>query len=127
TNIPPVKLDSPPGPSVNGRDGTHGLWNFLGAQGFPVITVPAGFTTQVYDLVRTADAPARPKSGYTNANQGSDETELVGPTPAVLPVGMDILGAPFSEPTLIRVAAAYEAATHQRRPPPDFGPVAGEP
>jgi Asp-tRNA(Asn)/Glu-tRNA(Gln) amidotransferase A subunit family amidase len=28
---------------------------------------------------------------------------------------MDILGRPFSEPTLIRIAAAYEAATHKRK------------
>jgi Asp-tRNA(Asn)/Glu-tRNA(Gln) amidotransferase A subunit family amidase len=127
TNIPPVKLDAPPGPNVNGRDGTHGLWNPLGANGFPVITVPAGFTTEVYDLVRTAEAPARPRTGYTQANQGSQQTRLVGPTPAVLPVGMDILGRPFDEPTLIRIAAAFEAATRARRPPADFGPLAGEP
>jgi amidase len=127
TNLPPVRLDAPPGPTVNGRNGTHGLWNFLGAQGFPVITVPAGFTTEVYDLVRAPDAPARPASGYVEQGQGDARTQLVGPTPAVLPVGMDILGVPFSEPTLIRIAAAYEAATHHRRPPADFGPLPGEP
>ncbi|MSR36419.1 MAG: amidase [Gemmatimonadetes bacterium] len=127
TNLPPVKLDAPPGPTVNGRNGTHGLWNFLGAHGFPVITVPAGFTTEVYDLVRTQDAPARPASGYVEGNQGDTHTRLVGPISAVLPVGMDILGVPFSEPMLIRIAAAYEAATRHRRAPSDFGPVAGEP
>jgi amidase len=127
TNLPPVKLDAPPGPTVNGRNGTHGLWNFLGAQGFPVITVPAGFTTEVYDLVRTADAPARPSTGYVEQGQADTHTRLVGPVPAVLPVGMDILGVPFSEPTLIRIAAAYEAATRHRRAPSDFGPLAGEP
>jgi Asp-tRNA(Asn)/Glu-tRNA(Gln) amidotransferase A subunit family amidase len=127
TNLPPVKLDAPPGPTVNGRNGTHGLWNLLGAQGFPVITVPAGFTTEVYDLVRTATAPPRPAAGYREGNQGDRDTELVGPTRVVLPVGMDILGAPFAEPTLIRIAAAFEAATRHRRPPPDFGPLPGEP
>ena len=40
---------------------------------------------------------------------------------------MDVLGRPFSEPTLIRIAAAYESATHQRKPPEDFGPLPGEP
>lgn len=127
TNLPPVKLDAPPGPTVNGRNGTHGLWNFLGAQGFPVITVPAGFTTEVYDRVRTPDALPRPATGYVNEGEEAARTRLVGPVPAVLPVGMDILGRPFDEPTLIRIAAAYEAATRHRRPPPDFGPVAGEP
>jgi hypothetical protein len=28
---------------------------------------------------------------------------------------------------LIRIAAAYEAATKHRKPPKDFGPLAGEP
>ena len=43
--------------------------------------------------------------------------------PAALPVGIDFLGLPFSEPTLLRIGAAYEAATHHRMPPPDFGPL----
>ncbi len=34
---------------------------------------------------------------------------------------------PFDEPTLFLIASAYEAATKHRRPPPDFGPVPGEP
>ena len=42
---------------------------------------------------------------------------------AKLPVGIDFLGLPFSEPTLLRIGAAYEAATHHRTPPPDFGPL----
>jgi hypothetical protein len=32
-------------------------------------------------------------------------------------------GRPFGEPTLFRIASAYESATHHRMPPPDFGPV----
>ena len=52
-----------------------------------------------------------------------EPTILVGPTPAVLPVGMDISGRPFSEPTLIAIAGAYQDFTHHRRPPPDFGPL----
>ncbi len=34
-----------------------------------------------------------------------------------LPVGLSFLGAAWSEPTLIRLAYAYEQATQQRRPP----------
>ena len=41
-------------PSVNGRGGS---WSMLGQQGFPAITVPAGFTTEVYDRVRDPGAP----------------------------------------------------------------------
>jgi aspartyl-tRNA(Asn)/glutamyl-tRNA(Gln) amidotransferase subunit A len=36
-----------------------------------------------------------------------------------LPIGMQIIGKPFSEETLLRIAFAYEQATdwHKRRPP----------
>ena len=34
-----------------------------------------------------------------------------------LPVGISFFGRPWSEPTLLRVAYAYEQATHHRRPP----------
>jgi Asp-tRNA(Asn)/Glu-tRNA(Gln) amidotransferase A subunit family amidase len=45
----------------------------------------------------------------------------LGPVAAQLPVGVDFIGRPFGEPMLLRMAAAYEAATRHRRPPPDFG------
>jgi Asp-tRNA(Asn)/Glu-tRNA(Gln) amidotransferase A subunit family amidase len=128
SNIPPAKLGAPAEPPVNGRTG---VWSFLGQQGFPVITVPAGFTTVVYDRIHDPKSPppppgwARPGGGGGAPTGGYKEpTVLVGPTPAKLPVGMDIVGRPFSEPTLLKIAAAYERATHHRTPPPDFGPLA---
>jgi amidase len=133
SNLPPTKLGSPQGPPINGRNG-GGVWSFLGAQGFPVITVPAGFTTEVYDLIRDPTAPQTPASAWTNAGggggggplEGDDRTRLIGPVAAQLPVGLDIVGRPFDEPLIIRIAGAYEAATKHRRPPPAFGPLKGE-
>ena len=84
------------------NDRSSGLWTYINSRGFPAMTVPAGFTTQVYD---------RGASG-----------QLLPPIPAALPVGIDFLGLPFGEPTLFEIAAAYEAATQHRKPPPDFGP-----
>ncbi|MGE3510493.1 MAG: amidase [Vicinamibacterales bacterium] len=40
-----------------------------------------------------------------------------GFTPQGLPVGITFFGRPYSEPTLIRMAYAYEQATKHRRPP----------
>ena len=108
-NLPPTKLGAPGEPAVNGRST---LWTFLGTQGFSAITVPCGFTTHVYDRARDPDAPP-----------GSNATVLVGPLPAKLPVGVDFLGPPYSEPTLLKIAAAYERATKHRLPPPAFGPL----
>ena len=106
-NIPPPLLGAPTEPNRNGR--SHLAWTLLGQQGFPAMTVPAGFTTHVYD--RVPDAAAEGGS------------RLVGPVPAVLPVGVDFLGRPFDEATLFRVASAYEAATRHRVPPRAFGPL----
>jgi Asp-tRNA(Asn)/Glu-tRNA(Gln) amidotransferase A subunit family amidase len=43
---------------------------------------------------------------------------------APIPLGIMFWGRPFSEPTLLKIASACEAATKHRVPPPDFGPVA---
>lgn len=127
SNLPPTKLGAPQGPPINGRNG-GGVWSFLGAQGFPVITVPAGFTTEVYDLIRDPNAPLTPESAWPRGGgggnerlPGDDRTRLVGPIKAKLPVGMDIVGRPFDEPLLIKIASAYEAATKHRKPPEAFG------
>ena len=40
-----------------------------------------------------------------------------------LPAGLQLLGRPFAESTLFRLAYAYEQATHHRRPPPTTPPL----
>jgi amidase len=47
-------------------------------------------------------------------------TVPMGFTHGSLPAGLTFLGPLFSEPTLIRLAYAYEQATRHRRPPPGF-------
>jgi Asp-tRNA(Asn)/Glu-tRNA(Gln) amidotransferase A subunit family amidase len=135
-NLPPTKLGSPNGPPPNAR---AGVWTFLGAQGFPVISVPAGFTTEVYEWIRDPKAPEIPEAEFTRGGGGgggggaADRTEadrrirLVGPVKAKLPVGVDFVGRPFDEPLLLKIASAYEASTKHRVPPPEFGPLKGEP
>lgn len=45
-----------------------------------------------------------------------------GATAAGLPVGIDLLARAWAEPTLIRLAAGYEATVDPRVPPPSPGP-----
>jgi len=99
-NIPPGILTSPPEPTVNDR----GLnWTTISSRGFPAMTVPAGYTTVVYD--RDLDG------------------QLLPAKPAVLPVGVDFLALPFNEATVFAIASAFESATHHRMQPPEFGPL----
>jgi amidase len=109
STVPPRKLTAPREPNVNGRSPIG--WSLIGQQGFPAITVPAGFTTEILDRVR-------------DANGG---THLADPLKANLPVGVDFIARPFDEAMLFRIASAFERATRHRKPPPDFGPVPGEP
>jgi Asp-tRNA(Asn)/Glu-tRNA(Gln) amidotransferase A subunit family amidase len=100
-NIPPAILTAPQEPTINDR--SSGLWTYINSRGFPALTVPAGFTTVVYD-------------------RATDGT-LLPPIPASLPVGIDFLGLPFSEAKLFEIGAAYEAATRHRVQPAGFGPL----
>jgi Asp-tRNA(Asn)/Glu-tRNA(Gln) amidotransferase A subunit family amidase len=43
-----------------------------------------------------------------------------------MPFAMQFLGRPFSEPTLIKVASGFEAATQHRKPAPLTPPLSGE-
>ncbi|MDI3340282.1 MAG: amidase family protein [Sphaerobacter sp.] len=44
-----------------------------------------------------------------------------------IPVGIELVGSPFAEPTLLRLAYAFERATGHRRPPATTPPLPGEP
>jgi Asp-tRNA(Asn)/Glu-tRNA(Gln) amidotransferase A subunit family amidase len=109
STVPPRKLTAPREPNANGRSPIG--WSLIGQQGVPAITVPAGFTTEIWDRER----------------DGNGGTRLVGPIKANMPVGVDFIARPFDEAMLLRIASAFEAATRHRKPPPDFGPVPGEP
>jgi amidase len=104
-SVPPAILTRPGEPNANGRG--NGVWTAINSRGFPAMTVPAGFTTVVYD---------RDPDGV-----------LLPPIPAKLPVGIDFLGLPFSEAVLFEIGAAYESVSKHREPPPGFGPPGAAP
>jgi amidase len=77
--------------------------------------------------------------GDLNTPHGNNSNRISPPTgfPAMtvpmgfvrgtLPAGLQILGRPWSEPTLIKIGYAYEQATRHRRPPASAPPLASAP
>jgi len=115
TTLPPYKLGGPDEPMVDFRDTTSCCQRFTALMGAPEMEVPAGYIRTVYEptFVLSAD-----KRTYDSAT-GAVATQL----PKPMPISMMLWGAPGAESELIKVASAYEAATHHRTPPPDFPPL----
>lgn len=88
----------------------------------------SGVDTFVYPTLRRKPAPIGEPQGGSNC-QLSATTGLpalsmpAGFTKDGLPVGMDLLGGPWSEPTLLKVAYAYERLAAPRRPPRTTPPL----
>ena len=112
---PPYKLGGPGEPPVNNRGSNSCCEGFTAMLGGPELDVPAGFTQTVYEprYQLTADGKAY------EAVTGEVESKMQYP----MPISLMIWGGPGNEPALIRIASAYEAATHHRKPPPAFGPL----
>jgi amidase len=109
---PPYKLGGAGEPEVNNRGTNSCCQAFTALIGGPEIDVPAGYTEVVYNpqYKLTPD-----KTRYI-AVTGTVKEKLEHP----MPISMMVWGAPATEPALIKIASAFEAATHHRKPPPDF-------
>lgn len=97
-----------------------GTFGYGAALGIPEVFVPAGYATSTYDGV------------FKLSEDGKKYEAVEGTTPTTLPgIGLPYNIAFWAEPgqesNLIRIGAAYEAATHHFKAPPGFGPVKGEP
>jgi Asp-tRNA(Asn)/Glu-tRNA(Gln) amidotransferase A subunit family amidase len=105
------------GPNV-GPTSLDGITPLLGV---PRVVVPAGYNRVIYEP-RFALSPDR--TNYISVlPEGTPESQLPHP----MPIAITFFAAQGDEPTLLKAASAYEAATKHRVPPPAFGPVAGEP
>jgi amidase len=79
---------------------------------------------------RKANLIGEPQLGADNCQLGANSglPSIVVPagfTADGVPVGIELLGRPWSEPKLIKIAYAYEQATNHHRPPastPPLGP-----
>ena len=94
-----------------------------------------GLDALIYPHKLHGPLPIGPKDDEVRAykpNQMSPLTGLpafivpMGFTPAGLPVGLEILGRPWSEPTLIKLASGFEAVTNNRRVPESTPALPGE-
>src|SRR5262245_63190495 len=61
-NIPAYVLGAPMEPPLAGR--TNSVWGLLGQHGIPTLSVPAGFTTRVFDRVREDRKSTRLNSSH---------------------------------------------------------------
>lgn len=82
----------------------------------PRIVVPAGVTDVVYEPQYALNAD---HTNYISVlAPGTPKTTLPHP----LPISITFFAGQGDEPELIKIGTAYEAATHHRFAPPDFGP-----
>jgi amidase len=112
---PPYKLGGPGEPPVNNRATNSCCDGFTALLGGPEIDLPAGFTQVVYEPQYQLTVDGMRYEAVT----GSVQSKMQYP----MPISMMLWAGPGNEPALIRAASAYEAATHHRKPPPDFGPL----
>jgi amidase len=112
---PPYKLGGPGEPPVNNRGSNSCCEGFTALLGGPELDVPAGFTQTVYEPHYELTADGTRYEAVT----GTVESKMQYP----MPISLMIWGGPGNEPALIKIASAYEAATHHRKPPPAFGPL----
>jgi len=114
-STPPAKLG---GPGEPGRDLRAGF-GYGARLGIPEVFVPAGFIDTLYEptFVLSKDGTKYETVAATKP------TKLTSP----LPYNIAFWAGPGEEATLLKVASAYEAATHHRKPPAGFGPLKGEP
>ena len=117
--LPPFKLGGPTEPTVNSRATGSCCGRFTAIIGAPEIDLPAGWVETVYEP-RYVLSKDRKRYESTSGDTASK-------LPVPMPISMTVWSGPGSDPDVIKVASAYEAATHHRKPPPDFGPVPGEP
>jgi Asp-tRNA(Asn)/Glu-tRNA(Gln) amidotransferase A subunit family amidase len=104
-------------PAVNGvRPNGPSITDLLGT---PEMIIPAGYNQVVYE---TQYQLSTDKKTY-NAVPGTVKSLMRNP----MPTSIMFWAGPGDEPRVLRVASAYEAATHHRVPAPGFGPLPGEP
>jgi amidase len=87
--------------------------------GVPEIIVPSGYNQVVYEAKYKLSDDTK---SYV-ATAGTEKSMMR----SALPTSLMFFAGPGDEPKVLKVASAYEAATHHRVAPADFGPLGEEP
>ena len=115
TPLPPAKIGGAHDP-LGGRNNLR-LESFYGPNaGLTEILIPAGYVTTVYDPVF-----ALSPDGTRYVSVPSDTQTTLAPPG--LPFSLVFRAEPGREDVVLRIAAAYEAASKRRIPPPAFSPL----
>jgi hypothetical protein len=88
--------------------------------GVTEVLIPAGYVRTVYDPMFALSAD---KKRYIPTNNNTPTTL----PPPGLPFSLVFRAEPGKENIILMIASAYEAASKRRIPPPEFGPLPGEP
>jgi amidase len=115
--IPPGKTGTAQEPDVLGRRASG--FAITDVLGVPEVIVPAGFNQVTYEpqFVLSDD-----KKSYI-AKAGTVESKMAQP----MPLSIEYWAGPGDEAVVLKVASAYEVATHHRKPPTGFPKLKGEP
>jgi Asp-tRNA(Asn)/Glu-tRNA(Gln) amidotransferase A subunit family amidase len=117
--LPHRKIGGASQPTADDRSAVSCCGRFTAFVGMPQIVFPAGYNRIVYE---PGFALSEDKTSYVYVN-GTEQSLLPHP----MPLSLMLWSGPGEESTLIKIASAFEAATQHRVPPPDFGPLPGEP
>jgi amidase len=117
-SLPPGKIGLAPQPEPpNDIRGELRMGPFSGVT---EVLIPAGYVRTVYDPVFVLSAD---KKRYLPTNNNTPTTL----PPPGLPFSLVFRAEPGKEDIILKIASAYEAASKRRIPPPEFGPLPGEP
>jgi amidase len=90
----------------------------LDALAFPTLLCPAGSLLDDYDSSYECDVDDPDRPAFLASVTGFPEITLpMGFSQQGVPLGLSLLGRPYSEARLIELAYAFEQATGHRRPP----------
>jgi amidase len=115
TPLPPAKIGGANDPS-GGRNNLRPESFYGPNAGLTEILIPAGYVTTVYDPVFALSPDA---TRYVSVRS---DTQTTLPPPG-LPFSLVFRAEPGKEDVVLRIAAAYEAASKRRIPPRAFGPL----